>query len=137
MPKLVVDTNVLVSALLITRGSEAAVLDCIADHKAEWCVSPAVLAEYEEVLRRPKFSRIPREYVDALLVFAARATLVSPEFTLTVSPHEPDNRFLERAEAADADYLVTGNARHFPPRHGKTEIVTARKFMKSIRSSTL
>ncbi len=133
MPKIVVDTNVLVSALLITHGAEAAVLDCIADHKAEWCVSPAVLAEYEEVLRRPKFSRIPPKYVDALLVFAARANLVSPKITLTVSPHGPDNRFLECAEAANADYLVTGNTRHFPSRHGDTEIVRPRQFLELIR----
>lgn len=132
MPKIVVDTNVLVSALLTTRGAEAAVLDCIADHKADWCVSPTVLAEYEEVLRRPKFSRIPREYIDALLVLAARANLVIPKITLTVSPHEPDNRFLECAEAANADYLVTGNTRHFPAMHGQTRIVTAHRFLHLI-----
>ncbi len=129
MPKLVLDTNGLVSALLITHGAEAAVLDCIADHKTDWCVSPAVLAECEEALRRPKFSRIPRKYIDALLVFAARANLVSSKITLTVSPHEPDNWFLECAEAANADYLVTGNTRHFPSRHGHTEIVTPRQFL--------
>ena len=133
MPKIVLDTNVLVSALLTTRGAEAAVLDCITDHRAQWCLSPAVLAEYEEVLRRPKFSPIPREYIDALLVLAARANLVNPEITLTVSPDEPDNRFLECAEAANADYLVTGNTRHFPKRHGNTEVLTPRQFLVVIR----
>lgn len=73
MTKIVVDTNVLVSALLKTRGAEAGVLDLVAKEKAQWCVSRAVLAEYGEVLRRPKFARIPRAYVDALLTLAARA----------------------------------------------------------------
>ncbi len=133
MPKIVLDTNVLISALLTTRGAQAAVLDCVAENKAQWCVSPAVLAEYEEVLRRPKFLGIPREYIHALLVLAARANLVRPDITLAVSPDETDNRFLECAEAANADYLVTGNIRHFPKRHGKTEVVTPRQFLVVVR----
>jgi uncharacterized protein len=109
------------------------VLDCVADYRAQWRVSPAVLAEYEEVLRRPKFSQIPREYIHSLLVLAARANLVNPDITLTVSPDEPDNRLLECAEAANADYLVTGNTGHFPKQHGNTEVVTPRQFLIAIR----
>jgi uncharacterized protein len=85
------------------------------------------------VLRRPKFSGIPREFIDALLLLAARANLVNPKITLTVSPHEPDNRFLESSEAANADYVVTGNTRHFPSRHRNVEIVTPRQFLEFIR----
>lgn len=134
MTKIVVDTNVLVSALLKTRGAEAGVLDLVAKEKAQWCVSRAVLAEYGEVLRRPKFARIPRAYVDALLALAARAALVTPKTMVTVSPHEPDNRFLECAEAAAADYLVTGNRRHFPRRYKATEVVTPRQFLEIVKA---
>lgn len=129
MTKVVIDTNVLVSALLKTSGAEAAVLKCAVEGKVLWCVSPAVLAEYSDVLHRPKFSCIPREYIDAFLMLAARAELVSPKERASVSPHEPDNRFLECAEAAAASYLITGNLRHFPSRHEAIEIVTAPSFL--------
>lgn len=57
------------------------------------------------------------------------AVLVTPTGTVTESPDEPDNRFLECAEAAKADYLVTGNARRFPQTHKGTVIVTGRRFL--------
>jgi hypothetical protein len=43
-----------------------------------------------------------------------KAEFVRPMHTLAISTHESGNRFLECAEAAEADYLVTRNARHFP-----------------------
>ncbi|HVA62962.1 MAG TPA: putative toxin-antitoxin system toxin component, PIN family [Terriglobales bacterium] len=134
MIRIVIDTNVLVSALLKTQGAEAVVLSAVVDKRALWCVSPDVLAEYGEVLRRPKFSRVPRQYIEALLALAGRAERVNPAFTVATSPHEPDNRFLECAEAAGAVYLVTGNRRHFPARHKATDIITPRQFLDAIRT---
>jgi uncharacterized protein len=133
MIRVVIDTNVLVSGLLKAHGKEAAVLFAVAEKKALWCVSSAILAEYEEVLRRPKFSRIPQPYINALLTLAGRTERVTPAFTVTVSPHEPDNRFLECAEAARADYLITGNQRHFPQRYKTTKIVTPTQFLEVMR----
>ena len=134
MIRVVIDTNVLVSALLKSLGSEAAVLFTVTDGKALWCVSPAILSEYEEVLRRPKFSAIPPIYITALLTLASRAERVTPDFTLTGSPHGPDNRFLECAEVARAEYLVTGNHRHFPLRHKTARIVTPKQFLEIVRA---
>jgi len=54
---------------------------------------------------------------------------VIPRAKLTVSPDESDNRFLECAEAARADYLVTGNTKHFPARYKTTAVVTGRHFL--------
>lgn len=129
MIKIVIDTNILVSALLKTSGAEAAVFDCAAEGKVRWCVSPEILTEYADVLYRPKFTRIPREYISELLTLAAHANLVTPKVALSVSPHEPDNRFLECAEASGASYLITGNLRHFPKRHKTTEIIAAGRFL--------
>ena len=58
--------------------------------------------------------------------------LVRPVETLTVSPDEPDNGFLECADAAKADYLVTGNLRHFPKEWKTTKVVTARELIHAI-----
>jgi predicted nucleic acid-binding protein len=52
--------------------------------------------------------------------------------TLSVSPDEADNRFLECAGEAQADYLVTGNKRHFPKRWKSTQVVNARELLELI-----
>lgn len=132
MTRIVIDTNVLVSALLKADGSEAAVLFHVADRELRWCVSPPILAEYKAVLHRPKFARIPGAYIAELLRLAGEADLLRPSFTLSESAHEPDNRFLECAEAAEANYLVTGNRRHYPSRWKMTEIVNARGLLNAI-----
>ena len=49
--------------------------------------------------------------------------------TITVIKNDdPDNRFLECAHAAAADYLVTGNTKHFPAVFETTTIVTPKQF---------
>jgi len=64
------------------------------------------------------------------------AHLVEPSRTVSVSADESDNRFLECAEAAEADYLVTGNTRDFPQTHRRTKIVTGRRFLDILAESS-
>jgi putative PIN family toxin of toxin-antitoxin system len=135
MTRVVIDTNVPVSALLKQHGAEAAVLFAVADQKLTWCVSPDILREYESVLRRPKFAHVPEPYVRALLDLAAEAEMVRPEFKVAEAPDEPDNRFLECAEAAGADYLVTGNTRHFPQHWKTTRVLNARQVITIFREN--
>jgi putative PIN family toxin of toxin-antitoxin system len=96
------------------------------------CISQAVLAEYEEVLRRPrlKFTRAKIENTLARIIDAAR--MVYPAKTLNVSGHGSDNRFYECAEAAMADYLITGNIQDFTQDHGPTRIITPRDFIEQV-----
>ena len=55
---------------------------------------------------------------------------------LYLSPRtNPDNRFLECAEAAEADYLVTGNTRHFPRSYQNTQIVSGRRLLDILAES--
>ena len=60
--------------------------------------------------------------------------MFTPGITHRISTHEPDNRFLECAEAAAADFLVTGNTRHFPKSWKTTKIVNARQFLDVLAS---
>ena len=53
-------------------------------------------------------------------------------FTLTVLTDDEDNRLLECAEAAQADFLVTGNRKHFPAFLHRTRIITAREFLTEL-----
>lgn len=129
-PKVVLDTNILVSAFIKPEGKEALILQLGLAGLFQLCISEAMLAEYEEVLGRPKFKR-PPYLVSALIVALRRkALLVYPKRTLKISLHQPDNRFLECAEAAQADFLITGNKRHFPNRWKITRTVSSRELFQ-------
>jgi predicted nucleic acid-binding protein len=67
-----------------------------------------------------------------LQLITAHAEMITPTRALSVSPDEADNRFLECAEEAEADYLVTGNKRHFPKRWKTTRVVSARDLLELI-----
>lgn len=129
IPRIVVDTNIFVSAAISERGIPAAILDSIAAHRCVLCLSEAILDEYEGVLRRPKLQLEPLRIEYLLKLAVEEGVLVAPTGTVAESPDEADNRFLECAEAAHADYLVTGNVKHLPQTHKGTEIVTGRRFL--------
>lgn len=131
MIRLVLDTNIVVSAMLARFGNEALVLRLARAGRFLTCISPPILDEYELVLRRPAF-RVPLASLEALFAWLrADALLVVPPFAVHASPDDPDNRFLECAEAARADFLLTGNRRHFPPQWKGTRIASAREFLES------
>jgi len=130
MIRVVLDTNVLVSAVIKTQGAEAAALDFVTQHPALLCVSEPILVQYMEVLKRPRL-RLDQDRVQQVVRFIRREGLhVAPSLRLTACPDEPDNRFLECADASAADYLVTGNKRHFPEHWKSTRIVNARDFLR-------
>ncbi|HZY61944.1 MAG TPA: hypothetical protein VFE38_05405 [Edaphobacter sp.] len=84
-------------------------------------------------MSRPKL-RIDTSVCSAVLsYFYTNAIHVRPERPLALSPDESDNCFIKCAEAASADYLIAGNKRHFPARHGRTKIVGAREFLDDLR----
>ena len=133
--KVVLDTNVVVSAHLTAGGLEAFVLDLALASKSQLYVSPVspdILAEYEEVLRRPRFRIDSKKVTQSLRLIKKRAKNVTPTLTLSVSPDTDDNRFLECADAANADYLVTGNRRHFPAKYRNTLVINARQLIEII-----
>jgi putative PIN family toxin of toxin-antitoxin system len=131
-PSVVLDTNILVSAHLSPLGLEYRVFKLALDLRLRLFVSAPILLEYERVLRRPKFPILPGKVTESLAQIRQNSTLIVPTSTLSVSPDERDNRFLECAESAGADYLVTGNRRHFPADWKTTRIVSARELVESV-----
>jgi len=129
-PRVVIDTNVVVSAAINRRGLEGRIVELVATRDLAFYASPAVFAEYEAVLSRPKFGSIDPERIRLLMAaLKVEVIMVMPTHRVDVSPDEPDNRLLECAEAADADYLITGNKRHFPKHWEGTIVVNAREFL--------
>jgi len=132
MIRVVLDTNIVVSALLQPLGLPAQVFLLALGSVIQVCVSGSVYAEYEEVLRRPRFEFSGDVVAAALAAIRDRALWVRPAGRLTICPDSDDDRFLECAQAARADYLVTGNPRHFPSSWASTRIVTARFFLEHL-----
>jgi putative PIN family toxin of toxin-antitoxin system len=129
MIRVILDTNVVVSAMLRSGGLPEAVFNVVIGGEAQCYVSEPILAEYEDVLRRPRLAINPDKVAVALARIRAAASLVHPAVRVTAAMDPDDNVFLECAEAAQAHCLVTGNSRHFPQRWGETLIVTPRQFM--------
>jgi uncharacterized protein len=129
MIRVVIDTNVVVSAALKPEGVEAAIVAAALGGLLQWSVSNAILAEYEGVLRRPKFSFSRRSIDNRLIEIKRAAKLVNPLQVIRELTDDPDNRFLECAESAQADFLITGNKRHFPDEWKATIILTPRAFV--------
>jgi putative PIN family toxin of toxin-antitoxin system len=137
MIRLVLDTNVLVSANLSAEGLEALVVSLALNQRIQLYVSEPILEEYERVLRYPRFKFEARKVAQFLARLRRSSVLVIPVRTVTASPDEADNRFLECAEAARANLLVTGNKKHFPKHWKTTEVVNARELISRIGSSFL
>ena len=134
-PRIVLDTNVVVSAALKPLGQQALVMNLVAFRAVELCISQEVTTEYREVFSRPKFAAIPPAEVEKLLaMIEAEATKVSPTQQLTISKHDSDNRFYECAGAAGADYIVTGNSKHFSKPHKNTRIITGRQLLELLKA---
>jgi putative PIN family toxin of toxin-antitoxin system len=132
MIKVVLDTNVIVSAHLKPGGLERSVLNLALSEHIQLHMSADIFAEYEEVLHRSKL-KIDTDLADeSLQLIAEHAKMIRPTHRVSVSPDEADNRFLECAEEAQADYLVTGNKRHFPKRWKTTYVVNARELLELI-----
>ena len=132
MIRVVLDTNVIVSAFLTERGLEAKVLRLVLTGRLALYVSEPMLAEYEGVLHREEFQADPGRVEYFLSQLREACVHVQPDRRLSVSADPADNRFLECAEAASADFLVTGNKRHFPKQWKKTKVVNAREFLEII-----
>lgn len=130
--RVVLDTNVVVSAHLNSEGYERHVLDLTLARKLQLVVSEVILAEYEGVLGRPKLGLPARHVARSMRLLRQTARIVNPQRSLDIASDPADNRFLECAEAAKADYLVTGNKRHFPRQWRQTVVVNARELLEWI-----
>ena len=131
-PSVVLDTNVIVSAHLKEEGLERFVLDLVLAHKLQVFLSDEILGEYEGVLARTKFKLSPAKVATSLLLLKKAATMVYPQKRITAAKDPDDNKFLECAAEAHADYLVTGNKRHFPKQWRQTRIVNTRELLQEI-----
>ena len=127
--RLVLDTNVVISAAIKPVGLQRTVLTVALTKPARVYVSEPILEEYREVLSRPEL-RIGKGLRQQLLqLIKNRSYSVIPARRIEITSDPDDNAFLECADKAGADYLITGNSKHFPKFWKKTKIITPREFI--------
>ena len=132
MLKVVIDTNILVSALLTPSGSPARVIDHVLNGNVILCYDSRIIAEYQAVLLRPKFE-FDKRAVKQVIDFLIRSGIsIVPAPILDTFEDEDDKVFYEVAKSARA-YLVTGNKKHFP----EDSIIFARQEFLSIVDNSL
>jgi len=113
MTRVVLDTNVLVSALWTPAGNASMIVTLVLTGKIIPCFDVRIIEEYRTVLHRPRLA-FPSEHVESLL-----STMTSRGFSVMVPPStialpdEADRKFYDVAAFYGA-YLVTGNTKHYP-----------------------
>jgi len=111
--KLVLDTNTLVSAFF-WEGNEAERVRKIEQGKANLYITSEILKEVEGVIKRPKFNEVmkkanltPNQIIQKIVSISH--LVIAPKLNIKGCRDEKDNKFLECAESAKVDYLVSGD----------------------------
>ncbi len=129
MTRIVLDTNVLVSAILTPFGTPASVLSAVLNGNTPLLYDDRIISEYRQVLMRKKFN-FDADLVSHVLDYieAVGEHISAPP--LNIKLKDPfDLPFVEVAVAGHADVLVTGNKKHFPKLSG-VQILTPTEFLK-------
>ena len=114
MLKAVVDTNVVISGTILSRGNPYEILEAWRRSEFIMVLSPEIISEIEGVLRRPKIFKkygLTESLVARLIdAFNSETLVIQPPVINPVRDIEPpDLKFLACADAGAADYLVTGD----------------------------
>jgi uncharacterized protein len=130
--RLVLDTYIVVLAALKPDGLQRTVLLLAITKPARLYLSTPISAEYRTVLSRRELHIRKGMRRQLLQLLENRVHFVEPSRSLQVTSGPADNIFVECADAARADYLITGNPRHFPKFWKKTKIINSRELISIV-----
>lgn len=132
MQRIIIDTNVLISALIQKSYPNFILFHCVLENRFEVCISEELLEEYLEVINRPKFSKYPDFLIKAELVISQIESIASkyyPRDRFETIADKADNRLLELAYESKADFLITGNSNDFTMTEFRgTKILSPKEF---------
>jgi uncharacterized protein len=107
--RVVIDTNILVSAILKDRTPEQVILFVAEHEEFEWIVSSDILAEYEAVISRPKF-KLSQEIIEKWsVVFDLMTTCIDVDIEIDFPRDQKDAKFLACAIAGSVNFFITGD----------------------------
>lgn len=112
-PRLVVDTNIIVSGLITSGTPPAKILDAVHNKKIILLISDEVVSEYLRVLEYPhirKYKKITDETISHLTaLFINETERVEILISIAASPDPDDDKFLSLAVEGQADFIITGD----------------------------
>ncbi|MFC1496037.1 putative toxin-antitoxin system toxin component, PIN family [Candidatus Margulisiibacteriota bacterium] len=131
--KVILDTNIIISALGY-NGKERTILEKCVKNELQLYLSEETLKELERVLEYPKFKFSQEQKDNIKLIISKFGHIVTQEFRVNVVVSDPsDNKFLEAAISANAEYLITGDKALLQVKQfGRTKILNAARFLKEI-----
>jgi putative PIN family toxin of toxin-antitoxin system len=116
MQKLILDTNIIISALISNSIPTKILYELVLLQKVKTCLSDEIFLEYVAVLNREKFARYANFKTNADIVLSKLreiSTFYKTDRKVDVLKDASDNKFLELAAVSSADYLITGNILDF------------------------
>lgn len=137
MPRVIIDTNIIVSAFIKRVSASAVLLKHWREGKFILIVSREILAKIYHVLLRPRIVALTKmttgEIAELIALISEEAEIISPDKTAISSRDFKDNIFLEAAVTGRADFLVTGDRDLLVLKKiNRTQIVTLRDFLGKI-----
>jgi putative PIN family toxin of toxin-antitoxin system len=129
--RIVLDTDVVVSGLLHSEGNPGRVLALALAGAVQVCHDPRIVAEYAEVLARPRFQFSPERVREVLAKLEQDGVSIPASDQPLGLPDADDEPFLAVTLAAAADYLVTGNMADYPAEKRRgCAVVSPAEFMR-------
>jgi len=126
MLKVIIDTNVIISAALSPKGNAARIINIIDDNQEiQIFFSSEILDEYKEVLSRERLNIKPEAQICIINTIIKVGMLIKPTGSEIPLPDESDRIFYDAALEAGAT-LITGNKKHYP---AENFIVTPAEFL--------
>jgi putative PIN family toxin of toxin-antitoxin system len=127
--KIILDTNVIVSALLCPQSLPAKILGLVLNGTIGMVYDNNIFAEYIDVLNREKF-KIDKNLIKIILDFITK----EGEYMISIPQNiefidEDDKMFYELYKNEEVDFLITGNIRHYPKEEG---IMMPREFLEKM-----
>jgi len=137
MQKIIIDTNVLVSALIQKNYPHFILYNYVFENLVEVCISDELFKEYIDVINRPKFVKYPDfvKRAELILVYIdTNSSKFYPTQRFDLIQDKADNRLLELALESGADYIITGNTTDFSMNDFKgTKIITPKEYWDNYR----
>ncbi|MBD5441034.1 MAG: putative toxin-antitoxin system toxin component, PIN family [Treponema sp.] len=128
--RIVIDTNVVASGIVF-GGKPERLLELAIKNDVEMCVSPQILAEYDEIIARLSAKYLAHTIEITLQDLTDNALLVTPSQTVTVCRDPDDNKFIECAMEGKCLYIVSGDNDLLDLRsYADVEIVTVAEFFE-------
>jgi uncharacterized protein len=140
MQKIIIDTNVIVSALISSSYPSFILYDLIFKNKVRFCLSNEIYLEYIEVLSKDKFNRFKEFKFRADTVISKLeeiSEIFEPTLRINIIKDLSDNKFLELASKCAADFLITGNSQDFIiDEFEYTRIISPKNYWENFRTKT-